>query len=136
MSVRSERSMSNTFSDQEIVAILAGKIGAVLENAEYDDNGNLVILNLSGLNLSQVPVELGQLTNLQELYLNRNQLSQVPVELGQLTNLQALRIDNNQFIHMPVAEIKLTNLKQILIIIKRLHQKTVTRYESNHLHVR
>src|SRR5258708_30830560 len=115
MSVRSERSMSNTFSDQEIVAILAGKIGAVLENAEYDDNGNLVILNLSGLNLSQVPVELGQLTNLQELYLNSNQLSQVPVELGQLTNLQELDLNNNQLSQVPVELGQLTNLQQLYL---------------------
>jgi len=57
---------------------------------KYDDNGKIVTLDLSGLNLSQVPVELGQLTNLQRLALSSNQLSQVPVELGQLTNLQQL----------------------------------------------
>ena len=45
----------------------------------------------------RVPPELGQLTNLQLLWLSTNELSgPIPSELGQLTNLQTLRLGNNQ----------------------------------------
>ena len=59
--------------DQAIVAILAEKIGDLRGRTDYDDEGNLVILNLSGLNLSHLLAELGQLTNLQLLNLSDNQ---------------------------------------------------------------
>ena len=62
--------MSTTISDKQIIAALTEKFGAAFKGAEYDDNGNLLILNLSRSGLSQVPVELGQLTNLQRLHLN------------------------------------------------------------------
>ena len=39
-------------------------------------------LDLSGLGLTEVPAELGQLTNLTTLTLSRNQLVSVPAELG------------------------------------------------------
>jgi Leucine-rich repeat (LRR) protein len=76
--------------DQAIVAILAEKIGDLAGRASYDEEGNLVVLNLSGLNLSQWPAEPGQLTKLQELTLHGNHLSQLPAELGQMINLQTL----------------------------------------------
>ncbi len=41
--------------------------------------------------------ELGQLTGLQELFLNGNQLTgEIPVEFGQLSELQVLHLENNQ----------------------------------------
>ncbi len=122
--------MSTTSSDQEIVAILAEKIGAVLKNAEYDDNGKIVKLNLSGLNLSQVPIELGQLTNLQRLDLHSNKLSQLPVELGQLTNLQELRIDDNLSLLTPPPEIVARGTTEMLTFLRGLQEKSVIRYEA------
>ena len=51
--------------------------------------------------LSSLPAEIGQLTNLQTLYLNDNQLSSLPAEFGQLTNLQALDLRSNQLSSLP-----------------------------------
>jgi hypothetical protein len=79
-------------SDQEIVAVITEKIGAAPTELTYDDDKILVKLGLSGLALTQLPPELWQLTNLQELYLDNNQLSQLPPEIGQLTNLQELSL--------------------------------------------
>ena len=42
-------------------------------------------------------MELGQLTNLTDLWLSNNQLTgAIPTELGQLTNLTFLNLYNNQ----------------------------------------
>ena len=44
----------------------------------------------------ELPVELGDLTNLQILYLNQNMLSgAIPAALGDLTNLQQLYLSQN-----------------------------------------
>lgn len=44
-----------------------------------------------------IPVELGNLNNLKELWLNSNQLSgSIPSELGNLSNLESLSLDENQ----------------------------------------
>ena len=44
----------------------------------------------------EIPVELGNLTNLQQLHLSQNMLSgEIPVELGNLTNLQRLSLWGN-----------------------------------------
>ena len=45
----------------------------------------------------EIPAELGDLTNLEELYLNNNQLTgEIPAELGDLTKLTELQLRSNQ----------------------------------------
>ena len=51
-------------------------------------NKDIKKLNLSYTNLTQLPVEIGQLTQLTKLNLYNNNLTQLPVEIGQLTQLQ------------------------------------------------
>ncbi|MEB3357736.1 MAG: COR domain-containing protein [Synechococcales bacterium] len=53
-------------------------------------------LDLSGLDLTAVPKELGQLAGLTQLYLHQNQLTAVPKELGQLANLTQLYLHGNE----------------------------------------
>ncbi len=45
-------------SDQEIVAVITEKIGAVPTELTYDDDNRLIKLGLSGLALTQLPPEL------------------------------------------------------------------------------
>ncbi|KAM3110764.1 leucine-rich repeat domain-containing protein [Phormidesmis sp. 146-33] len=71
---------------------------------------NLTKLSLSHNQLSAVPKELGQLSNLTGLYLDNNQLSAVPKELGQLSNLTELYLDNNQLSAVPEELEQLSNL--------------------------
>src|SRR5215831_17699903 len=108
--------------DQAIVAILAEKIGDLKGRTGYDNEGNLVLLNLSGLNLSQLPAEVGQLTHLRELFLRSNQLSQVPAELRQLTNLQVLILSDNQLSQVPIELVQLTNLEELRLDDNQLSQ--------------
>ncbi|MBD2392382.1 leucine-rich repeat domain-containing protein, partial [Aphanizomenon flos-aquae] len=49
-------------------------------------------LDLSNNQISSLPPEIVQLTNLQSLDISFNQISSLPPEIGQLTNLQFLDI--------------------------------------------
>ena len=62
-----------------------------------------------------IPVELGQLSNLHQVYLYNNQLTgSIPVELGQLSNLWQLRLSGNELTGAIPAELaNLTNLKEL-----------------------
>ena len=63
-----------------------------------DDNGRVTGLDLRQNQLrGEISPELGNLANLQELYLHENQLSgEIPPELGNLASLNWLRLNENQ----------------------------------------
>ena len=67
------------------------------EGVTTDDDGRVTVLYLPGLALSgEIPAELGSLSNLEELFLDRNDLSgEIPAELGSLSNLTGLELWEN-----------------------------------------
>ena len=79
------------------------------------------IKNLSLYNnqlTGEIPKELGNLSNLQTLYLNRNyQLTgEIPKELGNLSNLQELNLDDNQLTgEIPKQLGNLSNLQRLFL---------------------
>ena len=81
-----------------------------------DADDRVTRLDLSRNMLSgEIPVELGNLTSLQELYLWGNELSgEIPVELGNLTNLQLLSLSRNGLSgEIPVELGNLTSLQEL-----------------------
>src|SRR5712691_470528 len=109
-------------SDQEIVAFLTTKLNIQPTAFEYNEEGDLLNLNLSGLALQQLPAEIGQLSNLQELWLYNNQLSQLPAEIWQLSNLQVLRLSGNHLSQVPPEIGQLSNLQELTLDHNRLSQ--------------
>ena len=77
---------------------------------------NLHFLYLNWNKLTEIPKEIGGLKNLKHLYLNNNLLTEIPKEIGQLKNLQILALDSNLLKTIPkeIGELKnlqLLNLK-------------------------
>jgi internalin A len=65
-------------------------------------HGGLTIsLDLSGLGLTQVPPEIGQLAKLELLSLHNNQLTSLPPEISLLAALDTLALFNNQLTTLP-----------------------------------
>ncbi len=58
-------------------------------------------LDLSGEGLTELPPEIGQLSQLQVLGLSDNQLTELPPEIGQLSQLQGLDLRSNQLTELP-----------------------------------
>jgi Leucine-rich repeat (LRR) protein len=58
-------------------------------------------VDLSNCELSQLPPELFELSNLVELSLAGNQLRQLPADIGRLSSLQRLVLAGNWLEHLP-----------------------------------
>ena len=64
-------------------------------------------------NLTKIPKEIGNLTNLQELDLSNNKLTEIPKEIGNLTNLQILNLGHNRLKKIPKEIGNLINLQKL-----------------------
>lgn len=78
--------------------------------SELWDLSQLTELDLSNNQLSSIPAEVGQLSQLKELNLRSNQLSSIPVEVGQLNQLTSLDLSRNHFSDIPM---QITQLGQL-----------------------
>ena len=88
-----------------------------------DESGRVTRLSLYSNGLSGgIPPELGQLTNLQELWLGDNELSgEIPPELGGLVDLHWLELEDNQLSgEIPPELGALTNLQWLDLARNRL----------------
>jgi internalin A len=70
-------------------------------------------LYLSGKQLTELPPEIGQLTNLTWLELQGNRLTSLPQEICRLTNLQELNLRGNRLINLPPELFQLTSLTEL-----------------------
>ena len=80
-------------------------------------------------NLTQLPVEIGQLTQLTTLHLSYNKLTQLPVEIGNLSRLTTLYLQNNKLTHLPV-EIGLLTLLTTLNLLNPIIQRVIQCIEN------
>lgn len=75
----------------------------------YDRFAN--VLNLSDEDLNEIPKEVFELKNLEELNLSWNQIKTVPEEIQKLTALRRLDITHNLIVGIPSFLLKIENLK-------------------------
>ena len=83
-------------------------------------NDDVRKLDLSNNQLAFLPVEIGQLVNLEILDLYYNQLTFLPVEIGQLVTLQYLNLFNNQLTFLPVEIGQLVALQNLTLSYNQL----------------
>lgn len=76
---------------------------------------NRTFLNLSGLGLTALPPETGQLTALRKLDLSYNQLRALPPEIGQLSALTELQLQSNQLNTLPREIGLLSELRELYL---------------------
>jgi internalin A len=74
-------------------------------------------LNLSGMNLSELPSEIGTLTltSLTHLYLENNQINVLPESIGNLSSLTHLYLENNQINVLPKSIGNLSSLTHLYL---------------------
>src|SRR6266571_5954237 len=99
-------------SDDALFEQLAATLAVRPKYPEYNEQGYVIELDLSQLNITRLPEELRELTHLKRLNLSNNQLTRIlPEELGQLTDLQRLDLHKNQLTYIPPELGQLTNLQ-------------------------
>ena len=77
-------------------------------------------LDLSKWGISELPEEIGTLTQLMSLVLNSNQLTALPESIGNLTELWSLDIHSNHLRALPSSIGKLTNLQSLSLVNNHL----------------
>lgn len=81
---------------------------------------NLRELDLSGNELTTLPSEIGRLTGLRRLDVSRNQLESIPFEIGRLTQLDELHISHNRIKILPPEMRNLVNLTSLSFYENRI----------------
>jgi internalin A len=72
-----------------------------------------MILDLSGLNLTELPKSITQLPWLEMLFLDDNELATLPYSIAQLSQLQVLYVDVNQLSTFPEPIVLLSQLREL-----------------------
>ena len=103
------------------------KVIQIIEQAARD---GVEELDISGMELTQLPAEIGKLSKLKKLILGKwdeensewvgNSLSSLPPEIVQLTNLTTLHLEANQLSSLPPEIVQLTNLTTLHLSYNKL----------------
>ena len=88
---------------------------SILELIDRAHAENWKELDLSGQELTELPIEIERLTQLETLNLSSNQITVIPDVIAQLTNLTELVLTYNQITVIPDAITQLTNLTRLVL---------------------
>lgn len=86
---------------------------------ELCELSQLEFLNLANNKITSIPSKIGNLTQLYYLNLCENQITSLPIEFGNLLRLQTLYLTNNQITTLPD---ELGNLSQLLLLYLKNNQ--------------
>lgn len=70
-------------------------------------------ITLKGCELKELPIEFGELSTLEEVFLPQNKLTALPVTFSDLKKLKRLNLDSNQLSKFPEVLSKLPQLKHV-----------------------
>ena len=98
-----------------------------------DDNGILIGLDLSNLELEEVPANLGSLENLETLDLHANNLYKIPTDLQTLIKLKTLDLSDNCLTDIPDFIPKLPQLIRLNLINNCIASIDSTLFKSKSL---
>lgn len=82
----------------------------------------IVTLDLQGQNLWSLPKEIGFLTGLEMLTLDKNKLTKLPIEIGYLENLKMLHISYNPGLEIPDSMSSLKKLEMLSLMHNKLEE--------------
>ena len=68
------------------------------------------------ITLDVIPPEIGELINIEILFLSDHNFSEVPAEIGKLSNLKELSFAGCQLESLPKEIYQLTNLKEVILL--------------------
>ena len=102
-------------SDLRREAYLASSNGSPFTRRQLQNAAKATKLDFRDRNLTDLPWEIGQFTNLRELDLSYNQLTSLPSEIGQLVNLKELNLYENKLDDLPPEIGRLVSLKVLNI---------------------
>lgn len=83
-------------------------------------------LNLSKCELKELPSSIGNLENLELLYVHENALTELPSTIGNLKKLKELNISVNELKELPPCIGNLENLKELNISVNKLKSLPLT----------
>ncbi|MHA1700280.1 MAG: leucine-rich repeat domain-containing protein [Promethearchaeota archaeon] len=110
---------------QDIENLLGGPIPLVSEVGDrtfgfISENGHVIKLGLYEKGLDLLPENIGNLTKLQGLYLDKNKLSRIPSSIGKLQDLEKLSLWKNQLTSLVRTIGNLTSLKDLWLSENKL----------------
>ncbi len=96
--------------DLEVTPILDS-----LKGVTTNTSNEIIELDLANTNLTQIPPEIGQLSQLRKLLINFNDITAIPPEIGQLKNLKVLYAFHNELTALPTEIGQLVNLDELVL---------------------
>lgn len=87
---------------------------------EVFNNKDIKVLRLYGNEIDSISERIGELVNLEKLYLGKNNLKTLPKSIGNLKKLKILSVQYNEITSLPDEIGEMTNLKQITLNQNRL----------------
>jgi len=94
-------------------------IQSVIYNAKQE---RAKVLNLSGLDIDEIPSELFELKELEELNLSNNNLQEITSSLLDLENLKVLNLHSNKLLEIPNCIYNLKNIDSLILTANPLRR--------------
>ncbi|KAF0092662.1 MAG: hypothetical protein FD141_846 [Fusobacteria bacterium] len=109
---KKETDTISTTEAEEIKSLMINDIGINSING-IEIFKNLIVLDISGNEIKEIPKEIGALQNLRILIINNNQITDLGQGVTNLTNLEVLDAGDNRITKISAEIAKLTKLEQL-----------------------